>query len=166
MDRESQPGTTEQQGLTALLKGAIDMHYHGYPEITLQVKARMDDAETLVMARELGMRGMVIKSQMWPTMGRVYQLRQSVSNIECFASITLNSIAGGLSPWVVEAAARQGARVVWLPTWNSSHRLGQGGFSKAMKGWFPSMSFEPALSCVDLFGRLLPEVQSISSIPN
>jgi hypothetical protein len=155
---------SDTRKVSPLLQGAIDMHYHGYPEITLGVGARLDDVEAAEMARDMGMRGFVIKSQMWPTMGRVYQLRQRVPDVECFSGITLNSLVGGLSPWVVEAAARQGAKVVWLPTWSSTHKLGEGGFSKLMKGWFPTMKFEPGLSCVDSSGKLTPDVRSIIEI--
>jgi len=161
VDRDKQAKIAETKRVSPLLQGAIDMHYHGYPEITLRVKARVDDLEVLELARNLGMRGIVIKSQMWPTMDRVYHLRQRIPDIECFASITLNSVVGGLSPWVVEAAARQGAKVVWLPTWNAAYKKGQGGFSKMMKAWFPSMTFEPGLSCIDSSGKVTPDVQSI-----
>jgi hypothetical protein len=161
MDLNLQAKVSDTKKVSPLLKGAIDMHYHGYPEITLGVEARVDNVKALELARQMGMRGIVIKSQTWPNMGQVYYLRQLVPNVECFASITLNSLVGGTSPWVVDAAARQGAKVVWLPTWNSTHKLGQSGFARLMKAWFPSMTFEPGLSCVDSSGRPTSEVRSI-----
>ncbi len=164
MDRVSQAKVAETKSVGPLLQGAIDMHYHGYPEITLKMKARIEDTEVLELGRTLGMRGFVIKSQMWPTMGRVYHLIQRVQGIECFSSITLNSIVGGLSPWVVEAAARQGAKVVWMPTWSANHKLGQVGFTQMMQGWFPSMTLEPGLSCIDTSGRVTPEVKDIIKV--
>jgi Family of unknown function (DUF6282) len=30
---------------------------------------------------------------------------------------------GGMNPWAVEAAARGGAKVVWMPTAHSAHQL-------------------------------------------
>jgi hypothetical protein len=164
MDGESQAKIAETKRVGPLLQGAIDMHYHGYPEITLKVKARLEDVETLLLARELGMRGVVIKSQMWPTMGRVYHLRQRVPDIECFSSITLNPIAGGLSPFAVEVAARQGAKVVWLPTWSSTHSLSRAGFRQMMQGWFPSMESESGLSCIDSSGKVTTAVRDIVSL--
>ncbi len=161
MDREKQAMVAQTKSVGPLLQGAIDMHYHGYPEMTPQIKSRVDDVAMLEMARELGMRGIVIKSQMWPTMGRVYHLRQRVTGIECFSSITLNSIVGGLSPWVVEVAAKQGAKVVWLPTWSSTHMIGEVGFSKMIKGWFPSLKFEPGLCCINASGKVTPDVRSV-----
>ncbi len=161
MDKEMQAKITDTKTVTPLLQGAIDMHYHGYPEITLGFKARVDDLAMLELAKDMGMRGIVIKSQMWPSMGRVYHLSQRIQGIECFSSITLNQLVGGLSPWIVDAAARQGAKVVWLPTWSSTHKLGERGFSKLLKGWFPSMTFEPGLTCIDSSGKVTPDVQSI-----
>ncbi|MEW6671883.1 MAG: DUF6282 family protein [Thermodesulfobacteriota bacterium] len=161
MNRENIAKVAETKSVGPLMQGAIDMHYHGYPEITLGVKARLEDVEILQMALDMGMRGIVIKSQMWPSIGRVYHLRRMIPGIECFSSIVLNSVTGGLNPWVVEAAARQGAKVVWLPTWSSSYKLGQGGFAAMMKTWFPSLQFEPGLCCVNSSGKVTADVQSI-----
>lgn len=161
MNLEMQAKVADTKQIDPLLQGAIDMHYHGYPEITLGVRARLDDVQVLEMARSMGMRGIVLKSQMWPSIGKVHFLRQQVAGIEPFGSIVLNSVVGGISPWVVDAAARQGAKVVWLPTWSSAHKLGLDGFSKFMKTWFPTMTFEPGLSCLDPSGKLTPEAQSI-----
>jgi hypothetical protein len=161
MNLEMQAKVADTKKIDPLLQGAVDMHYHGYPEITLGVRARLDDVQVLEMARNMGMRGIVFKSQMWPTIGRVHFLRQQVQGVEPFGSIVLNSVVGGISPWVVDAAARQGAKVIWLPTWSSIHKLGLDGFSKFMKAWFPTMTFEPGLSCVDSSGKLTPEVQTI-----
>jgi len=145
-----------------LLQGAIDMHYHGYPEISLELPARLEDVEVLELARSMGMRGIVFKSNLWPTIGQVYQMRERVTGIEVISSITLNSVVGGVSPWVVEAAAKLGAKVIWLPTWSSSHRANRLGVAELlMKTCIHSMSFEPRLRAVDSSGTLLPEVKSI-----
>ena len=161
MDREKIAGIAETKQVGPLLQGAIDMHYHGFPEISLGIRARLDDAEILKMAHDMGMRGIVFKSQMWPSTGRVYLLRRQVPEIESFSGIVLNTAVGGLSPWAVEVAAKQGAKAVWLPTWSSTHKIGRGGFSRMMKAWFPSIQFEPGLSCVDASGRLTADVKSI-----
>jgi hypothetical protein len=161
MSLESQANVAETKEVSPLLKNAIDMHFHCYPEFKSAIKSRLEDKQTLELAREMGMRAVVLKSQMWPTTGQVYYLRQLVHDIECFASITLNPVSGGLNPWVVEAAAKQGAKVVWLPTWSSTHRVGQSGLNKFMKVWFPSIAFEPAIGCIDSSGEVLPQVKSI-----
>jgi hypothetical protein len=161
---EMEARVADTKKIDPLMEGAIDMHYHGYPEITLGVRARLDDADALKLAKSMGMRGIVIKSQMWPSMARTHFLKEMVPDIECFGSITLNSVCGGISPWVVDAAARQGARVVWMPTWSSAHKLGQDGFSRFMKEWFPTMNFEPGLSCLDASGALTADAKSVIAI--
>lgn len=147
-----------------LLRGAIDLHCHGYPETSLEAKSRVDDVEALQLARRAGMRALVLKSHLWPTTSRVYYLQERVPGIQVFGSITLNPSSGGLSPWVVEAAASQGAKVVWLPTWNAVHDVKSGGFSRRLKEWYPSFpgqGTELGLRVVDASGRLITQVAEI-----
>ncbi len=165
-DRKYRAKLIEKKQIDPLLYDAIDMHYHGFPEITLKVRARMEDVKLLQHARNAGMRGIVFKSQMWPSTGQVYHLKQRVPDIQCFASITLNSIVGGLNVMAVEAAAKLGAKVVWLPTWSSNHRSKQGGFGTMMKTWFPSIKNETGLTCLDPSGKLKKEVQNIIKLSN
>jgi hypothetical protein len=58
-----------------LLEGAIDLHCHGYPEISFDVKMRVEDLEAAQLAAQAKMKGFVLKSHMWPTVGRVYQMK-------------------------------------------------------------------------------------------
>jgi len=44
-NREYQAKVAETKCVSPLLQGAIDMHYHGFPAITLLVKARVNDDE-------------------------------------------------------------------------------------------------------------------------
>jgi hypothetical protein len=116
-----------------LLKGAIDLHSHGYPEISFDLKMRLEDLEVAELAAKAGMKGFVLKSHMWPTVGRAYLLRNQVKGIDVWPSITLNTSAGGFSPWVTESALRQGAKVIWMPTWSAKNDLQRGGLSHLMK---------------------------------
>jgi hypothetical protein len=110
--------------------GAIDFHHHGYPEISFDARTRVDDVAELTCAREAGMAAIVLKSHMWPTVGRAYHLKRIVPGIDVVPSITLNHAVGGFDPLVIEAAARQGARVVFMPTWSAAHDRERGGMSK------------------------------------
>lgn len=114
----------------ALLEGAIDIHHHSYPEISLDLRMRLDDAGTLAQARAAGMAGIVLKSHLWPTMSKAYVLNQQMPGITAYSSLTMNPIAGGFSPMAVESAARQGARFLFFPTWGAEHDRQRGGFSK------------------------------------
>ncbi len=116
-----------------ILEGAIDFHHHGYPEISFEQRTRMEDADEITIARGAGMTGLVLKSHMWPTVGRAYQLKQRVPGIEIIPSITLNFAVGGLNPLAIEAAGRQGAKMLFMPTWSAEHDIEQGGMSNHLK---------------------------------
>jgi hypothetical protein len=103
----------------SLLVGALDIHAHGYPEISLEMGCRVDNLGWAELASAAKMRGFVIKSHIFPTTTAAQMLRAIHPELEVFGSITLNPPAGGLSPVSVELAARAGARIVWMPTWSA-----------------------------------------------
>jgi hypothetical protein len=79
------------------------------------------------------MLGIVLKSHMFPTVGRAYHLRNVVPGIEIFPSITLNYAVGGLNPLAIESAAQQGAKVLFMPTWSAANDIERGGMSKHLR---------------------------------
>lgn len=146
-----------------LLYDAVDMHVHGYPEITFDCEMRLSDMETLQVAKDYGMRGIVFKSHLWPTMASVYHMKQRISEIEIYPSITLNVSAGGISAWAVEAAAKQGARVVWMPTWSSRN----GSSSRLLRQYLDNMdTFDPssAIEILDDNGKLKQNVGEVIEV--
>jgi len=151
---------------TALLAGAVDLHRHGYPEISLASGPPRDDVEDLRLCRQAGMHGVVLKSHVWPTVGRAYLLAQQVPDLEVYGSITLNSAAGGLVPAMVELAALQGARVLYLPTWSSANDQARCGISRIIGSELgrTTLGDAPALPVVDDRGRLLPEVRDCLAV--
>ncbi len=150
-----------------LLQGAIDLHVHGYPEISRTVKTRLDDVAIVAAALESGMRAIVLKSHMWPTVGRVYHLQKQFPGFQIFSSITLNTTVGGLNPVSVESAAKQGAKVIFMPTWSASNDINQGGFSTYMKTYLDSLgnlTAESGLRLINKEGHLKDEVREILNI--
>jgi hypothetical protein len=152
--------------LDSLLRGAIDMHWHGYPELSLDFKMRMEDLEALKAARDVGMRAVVFKNHMWPTMEKAYHLGKQIKGIDVFGSITLNVSSGGLSPWAVEAAAETGAKVVWFPTWSAANDVQRNSVIRFVRKFYHTIeSFPPSeLSIIDSHGRVRPEVSSILKV--
>ncbi len=73
-----------------LLRGAVDIHAHPYPEHTLSTDSRLDNIEWAKMAREYGKQGFVMKCHIWPTVVQAYEIRKIVDHIEVMGSITLN----------------------------------------------------------------------------
>lgn len=151
----------------ALLNGVIDLHCHGYPEISFDVKMRLEDVEAAQLAAKAGMKGIVLKSHMWPTVGRVYQLKNQISDIEIYSSITLNTVVGGFSPWATESALKQGAKVIWMPTWSARNDFERNGFSNSMKTYLPTLNkFKVAesLTVFDGSGEINEEVKEIFAL--
>jgi len=150
-----------------LLLGAIDFHHHGYPEVSFDMLTRMEDSDELAVARHAGMAGIVLKSHMWPTVGRAYHLRKQVPGIEVVPSIVLNFAVGGFNPIAVEAAARQGAKVVFMPTWSAAHDMERGGMSKYLRKFLDratDLKPEHGLRLTDERGRVTAEVRECVSV--
>jgi len=123
-----------------LLQGAIDLHAHAYPEFSLRMRGRVNDIEWAELAREAGMRAIVMKSQVFPTAGRAQLVRKVVSDIEVYGAITLNPPVGGLNPLSVEFAGELGGKLVWMPTWSSKNDLSKSQFYlNRMKAYIKSL---------------------------
>lgn len=150
-----------------LLKGGIDLHHHGYPEISLGVRTRSEDADELALARDAGMAAIVLKSHMFPTMGRAYHLNRMVEGIDAIASITLNPVAGGFSPLAVEAAGLLGARAMFMPTWGAAHDRSRKGFSRHLAEFIKAaedLTAQPGLTVIDGSGRVRSEVRECLAV--
>lgn len=155
------------QSADELLRGAIDLHHHGYPEFSFRCQTRLDDADELAICRDAGMCAVVLKSHMWPTVGRAYLLGRLVPGIAVIPSITLNTVVGGFSPIAVESAAEQGARVLFMPTWSAANDIERGGFSRFMAGYLPqarSLASDGGLRVTDAAGKVLGEVKECLAV--
>lgn len=101
------------------LTGIIDMHIHSAPDIR---QRKMDDLELMEAAVERGVRAIVIKSHMVPTVDRaalVNKIRREKypeSDFCMYGSLVMNLAVGGINPWAVEASLKLGAKEIFLPT--------------------------------------------------
>lgn len=126
-----------------LLEGYIDMHVHAFPDISLAHPQHRDNETVIRECREAGMAGIVLKTHCWPAPGLARELNALYDDFSVYPSVTLNMTAGGVHPWVVEMAAAQGARVIWLPTWSAAndHESGQ-GFGAIAETYVPLLHTE------------------------
>jgi hypothetical protein len=99
-----------------LVRGAIDPHVHIAPDFAPR---RISDLELARRCRELGLAGFGLKSHYTATAERAAVVTAAVPGVRALGTITLNHAVGGLNATAVEVAARQGARIVWLPTVSS-----------------------------------------------
>ncbi|WP_458188426.1 DUF6282 family protein [Haladaptatus sp. NG-WS-4] len=102
-----------------LLSDAIDLHVHTAPDLVERFES---DVELAREAREAGMRGVVVKSHVVPTAGRVDLVNETVGEDVLYGGVACNGTVGGLNRDAVETALELGAKVVWLPTaWSANH---------------------------------------------
>jgi len=99
-----------------LVRGGADVHVHISPDV---VERRIDDVGLARRCEELGLAGFVLKSHYTSTAERAAVVRGVVPGIAALGAIVLNHAIGGMNALAVEIAAREGARVVWMPTTDS-----------------------------------------------
>jgi len=96
-----------------LVRGAVDYHVHVSPDV---VERRIDDLDLARRCLDTGLAGFGLKSHYTSTAERARVVAAAVPGVTVLGTITLNAAVGGLNPLAVEIAAREGARIVWLPT--------------------------------------------------
>src|SRR6201987_5869707 len=109
------------------LSGAIDMHAHSDPD---GVPRKIDSVDLARLAKERGMRAIVLKNHYEPTASLAYVVRKEVPGIEVFGGISLDLTVGGVNPaaveWMTKVKGGYG-RVVWMPTFDSEHQVASSG---------------------------------------
>jgi hypothetical protein len=106
------------------LTGAADLHCHFGPDAH---RARSVDAlEAATEAAEAGHAAIVLKSHSEPTAQLAAIVQRVVPGIAVRGGICCDREVGGLNPYAVETALRQGAAIVWLPTLSSQQDVDNG----------------------------------------
>lgn len=139
-----------------LIKGAYDLHTHSAPSHVLR---DLDDFELLREADALGMAGVMIKSHYDPTPGRAFIANKyaGAKVTKAYGAIALNWPVGGINPYAVEAAAKMGAILAWMPTKDSQNCLTFG----TMDG---DIFQRPGVSIYDKDGKILPSVYDVIDV--
>jgi hypothetical protein len=109
MNTQSHPRPSARE----LVRGAYDLHVHTSPDI---MPRSASDLELAQRCRQWGLAGFVIKSHYVPTAARAALVRSLVPEVDVLGALVLNAAVGGINPLAVEIAAREGARIVWMPT--------------------------------------------------
>ncbi|TBL79401.1 DUF6282 family protein [Paenibacillus thalictri] len=101
-----------------LLQGAYDLHVHSGPDI---LDRKVDDLEMAERLMKLGMKGYGIKSHYFCTAERAKIINKLHPGFKAVGAVALNHAVGGLNPLAVEMAARGGAKIVWMPTFDATN---------------------------------------------
>ena len=105
-----------------LVRGGFDTHVHVAPDFAPR---RITDLELARRCLELGLAGFGLKSHYTSTAERAAVVTAAVPGVRVLGTITLNHAVGGLNATAVEIAAREGARIVWLPDRQLGERVGE-----------------------------------------
>ncbi|MEV6634761.1 DUF6282 family protein [Actinoplanes sp. NPDC051470] len=155
----------QPEGFDRLLRGAIDVHVHGRPDISAALPLRGDDVAVARLAQAYGMSGWVLKSHLWATMDRARAVRDHTEDFQVYGSITLNPPVGGLEPSVVELAAAHGARVVFLPTWGNAADVERDGYIamllRRVSPSFAEYNDRTAIALLDPSGALTGRARAV-----
>lgn len=103
-----------------LLEGAYDLHVHTGPDIP---ERKLDDLDYAERLQSIGMKGFGIKSHYFCTAERARIVKKLYPKLNPVGAITLNNSVGGINPTAVEMAARDGAKIVWMPTFDSENEI-------------------------------------------
>jgi hypothetical protein len=105
------------------LSGAIDIHVHSLPD---DRPRSIDAVEVATLARDRGMRAIVLKNHYESTAGLAFLVRRLVPGIEIFGGIDLNLTVGGINLAAVEHMSRVTGgwgRMVWMPTFDAENQV-------------------------------------------
>lgn len=138
-----------------LLQGAVDLHIHTAPDI---FPRSVDALEAAADAKAAGMRAIGIKSHSTDTAARAETARR-YRDFPVVGGVALNYPVGGLNPYAVQESAKQGGRIVWLPTLSARHFLAGASNVPVLQAESPLES--EGIVVTDDAGNLKPEIEDI-----
>jgi hypothetical protein len=150
-NRPTKPSVDQHLTDPALI-GAIDLHAHCDPD---SYPRQWDAFEVAKLAKERGMRGIVLKNHWEETAGLAYLVRKyGTQGIDVFGALSLDTPVGGINPQAVRYMADvvgHYGRIVWMPTHDSEHEV---TYAKETRPFVR----------VSRDGQLLPEVLEVLTL--
>lgn len=135
----------------AQIQGVVDIHVHSDPD---NVPRSLDALDTARMAKDAGVRAIVLKNHWSSTVPLAYTVAKVVPGIEVFGGIALNRAVGGVNAEAVRKAAAfagKKLRIVWMPTLDSENNARFG-------------KLNTPFAAVSRDGRLLPETIEVLQV--
>jgi uncharacterized protein DUF6282 len=142
----------DQRMTDPILFGAVDLHVHPDPDV---YPRQADAFEVVKLARDRGMRGVVLKNHFSETASLAYLARKyATPGFAVFGGIALNLPVGGINPqavrYMIDVEGGYG-RIVWFPTHDSEHEV---RFNKENRPFVR----------VSQSGKLLPQVHEVLAL--
>jgi len=115
------------QGDEISLSGVVDLHVHAGPDSRPR---SVDDFQAASLAKEAGMRAILLKNHFTMTADRAALAMRQVEGIEIFGGVVLNRAVGGINPEAVRQMVQfsgDRGKVVWLPTFDAEYYVTSSG---------------------------------------
>ena len=149
-----------------ILRGACDLHVHTGPAVFARLLTHLEAAE---QACSVGMKAVVIKDHHSETASKAKMVREFVPEVETFGGVVLNYAVGGLNPFAVDAAINYGAKIIFMPTTDSSNHMNHFGmegatyahYHRVVSGRELSYRGREGITILTERGELLPEMEEI-----
>jgi hypothetical protein len=142
-----------------ILRDTIDLHIHAGPEI---FPRELDEVDVVRMAKEVGMRAVVLKSHFTMNADRVYMLRKQFEGIGIFGNLILNKSVGGINPEAVFIALNMGAMRIEFPTVDSTKHI------EVLGRTYPWSKIQlpktDGITILDKKGNIIPEVREVAEL--
>jgi hypothetical protein len=107
--------------ITALLKGAIDLHCHSGPSV---MPRRLNHVEAIREGEEAGLRAILFKDHYYSVTPVAALLDEIMpGSVKLLTGVPLNNTTGGFNPYAVEHGFKLGARLVWMPTFSAANHI-------------------------------------------
>lgn len=139
---------TTTQTLQRSLSGVIDIHCHCGPD---SLPRTLDAVDLARLARDRGMRAVVVKNHFEPTASIACLARKAVQEVSVFGGITLNRSVGGFNAEAVARMARVSGgfgRFVWMGSFDTEAQVRYSNESR------PFVQLQKD-------GEILPEVRAV-----
>ena len=142
-----------------LLEGAYDLHIHAVPDVVPRAQTLPELAKA---AARVGMAGVLIKDHTASTVGRCFTMNEmSTGSARFLSALALNPPVGGLNPCAVESALREGADIIYFPTYGAKNHIAIWGAGKPPTAFpLPGPGY-PGLSLLDGNGKPREECETI-----
>jgi hypothetical protein len=137
-----------------LMIDAIDLHAHCAPNDIAE--SRVDALQLAQQAKEAGMKGVVLKNQLYGSAPLAWMANRLVNAPVLIGGLVLNNAVGGINPDVVEAQAAAGAKVIWMPTISATEHI-----RTRFKG---KVNADNGLSTIDSDGKLTPQTMMVLEV--
>ena len=141
--------------ISALLRGAIDLHCHSGPSV---MPRRLNHVEAIREGEAAGLRAILFKDHYYSVTPVAELLKETMpGKVMLLTGVPLNNTTGGLNPYAVEHGFKLGARLVWMPTFSAANHI-RHSHRKQFLPTKEKMLPPRALTVVDDRGALLDEV--------